>query len=298
MLDPFSGHARHITVLCREALEFLSVRPEGRYVDCTTGGGGHSEAIAERLTTGRLLALDRDPSAVALASERLARFGEKVWVRQAAFKGLAAAVEEFGGKVDGILADIGLSQMQLDDSARGFSFAAEGSLDMRMDPAQELTAAEVVNRTDERELARVIYEYAEERRSRRIANAIVRNRPFHTAKQLAGVIERAVPGSRTHHHRLHPATLTFQALRIFVNDELGQLESLLEQAPDVTRPGARIVVIAFHSGEDRVVKNVFRRWHTEGTCRTLTKHVVWPSEEETAANPRARSARLRCAERI
>jgi 16S rRNA (cytosine1402-N4)-methyltransferase len=248
-----------------------------------------------------VLALDRDPAAVSLAQQRLAKFGPKAVVRQAAFSGLGAAVKGLdGGLVDGIMADLGMSQMQLDDSSRGFSFAAEGQLDMRMDPAQSLTAAEVVNHTDERELARVIYEYAEERRSRRIANVIVRNRPFHTARQLAGVIERAVSAPRHSwkHHRIHPATLTFQALRIFVNDELGELESLLAQAPSLTRSGARIVIISFHSGEDRVVKNTFRRWQTEGLFRVLTKHVIRPSDAETADNPRARSAKLRCAERI
>ena len=202
--------------------------------------------------------------------------------------------------MDGILADLGMSQMQLDDSARGFSFAADAQLDMRMDPAQSLTAAEVVNHADERELARVIYEYADERRSRRIANAIVRSRPLQSTKQLAELVARAVPGPRFKHGHptIHPATRTFQALRIFVNNELGEIESMLGQVPGVTRPGARVVVIAFHSGEDRIVKNTFRRWRTEKTFHVLTKHVVWPTEEETASNPRARSARLRCAERI
>jgi 16S rRNA (cytosine1402-N4)-methyltransferase len=311
-----SGVSRHVTVLREESLEYLAIRPEGRYVDCTAGGGGHSEAIAERLTTGRLLALDRDPAALSLTAQRLERFTSgsepTVMVRQAAFSGLAAVVGELsefrGGIVDGILADLGLSQMQLDDSARGFSFAADGQLDMRMDPAQSLTAAEVVNHADERELARVIYEFAEERRSRRIANAIVRNRPLHTARQLADVVERAVSAPRNSRlrsgkrfwsqRRIHPATLTFQALRIFVNNELGEVESLLAQLPALTRPGARVVIIAFHSGEDRIVKNTFRRWQAEGLFRVLTKHVVPPSDAETAANPRARSARLRCAERI
>src|ERR1022692_4842496 len=300
MLDGFAADSfPHVTVLRGEALEYLDLKPEGIYVDCTAGGGGHSEAIAERLTTGRLLGLDREPAAGSLAAARLARFGTKVIVRQAAFSGLAAVVKEFGGFVDGILADLGMSQMQLDDPARGFSFAAEGDLDMRMDQAQSLTAAEVVNHTDERELARVIYEYGEERRSRRIANVIVRNRPFHTARQLAGAIERAVSAPRHSwkHHRIHPATLTFQALRIFVNNELGELESLLAQAPELTRPGARMVTISFHSGEDRVVKNTFRRWQAEGSFRVLTKHVIRPSDAETVANPRARSAKLRCAER-
>ncbi len=306
MSELLSSHnSPHVTVLRGETLEYLAIRPEGVYVDGTAGGGGHSEAIAERLTTGSLLALDRDPAAVSLAARRLERFGPTVMVRQAAFSGLAAVVKEMvresnGGFVDGIMADLGMSQMQLDDSTRGFSFAAEGQLDMRMDPAQSLTAAEVVNHTDERELARVIYEFAEERRSRRIANAIVRNRPLHTARQLAEVIERAVraPRHSWRHRPIHPATLTFQALRIFVNNELGELESLLAQTPELTRPGARMVTISFHSGEDRLVKNTFRRWQAEGSFRVLTKHVIRPSDAETAANPRARSARLRCAERI
>ena len=288
----------HVSVLREESLEQLAVRPDGFYVDCTTGGGGHSEAIAERLatgqSTGRLLALDRDPAAVELASARLARFGSRVTVRQASFSRLSEMLN--GDFVDGILADLGMSQMQLDDPARGFSFAVDAQLDMRMDPAQSLTAAEVVNHEDERELARVIYEYADERRSRRIANAIVRNRPLHTTRQLADVVARAVRAPRS--QRIHPATTTFQALRIFVNNELGEIESLLAQAPAITRPGARVVIISFHSGEDRIVKTTFRRWRDEGSFHVLTKHVIWPSDEETAANPRARSARLRCAERI
>ncbi len=286
------GLSPHVTVLREESLDWLRIRPEGFYVDCTAGGGGHSEAIAARLTTGRLLALDRDPAAVELASKRLEPFGERVSVKQASFSRLQEVLE--GKQVDGIMADLGMSQMQLDDSARGFSFAADAQLDMRMDPSQSLTAAEVVNHADERELARVIYEYADERRSRRIAHAIVRSRPLQSTKQLAELVARAVPGPRVP----HPATRTFQALRIFVNNELGEIESMLEQAPGVTRPGARVVVISFHSGEDRIVKNTFRRWHTEESFHVLTKHVVWPSDAETASNPRARSARLRCAERI
>lgn len=299
-----SDTSPHVSVLREESLEYLAVKPDGLYVDCTAGGGGHSEAIAERLAAGqgkgRLLALDRDPRAVELTGARLARFGASVTVRQASFSRLTEMVHDVfgdGGQVDGILADLGMSQMQLDDPARGFSFAVEAQLDMRMDPAQSLTAAEVVNHEDERELARVIYEYADERRSRRIANAIVRNRPMRSTKHLAEVVARAVSGPRFQYHRIHPATTTFQALRIFVNNELGEIESLLAQAPAVTRPGARVAIISFHSGEDRIVKNTFRRWRDEGTFDVLTKHVIRPSDEETAVNHRARSARLRCAER-
>src|ERR1035438_9470328 len=263
----------HITVLREESLEYLAIRPEGRYVDCTAGAGGHSEAIAERLTTGRLLSVDRDPRAVELTSERLSRWCEavgdappKVVVRQAAFSQLAGVIKMVHeGPVDGILADLGVSTMQLTDPGRGFSFAADSALDMRMDPSQSMTAAEVVNHEDERKLADVIYQYGDERRSRRIANAIVRARPLHTTKQLADIVARAARAPRN--SRIHPATRTFQALRIVVNNELGEVESLLAQAPDVTRPGARVVIISFHSGEDRIVKNCFRQWQAEGRFR-------------------------------
>ncbi len=290
----------HVPVLLREALDYLAVKPDGFYVDATVGGGGHAAEIASRLSTGHLLGLDRDPAALAVAAARLAEFGERVWLRRAAFSRLEEVLKEAGfGLADGILADLGLSQMQLDDPGRGFSFAAEGPLDMRMDPGQALTAAEVVNRFDERKLADVLYQYAEERRSRRIASAIVRARPLGNTRELAEVVAAA---SRASRHRLgrriHPATRTFQALRIYVNRELEELESLLEQAPRVARAGARIVIISFHSLEDRLVKQAFRRWQAAGTGRTLTRHVVVPSEAEVERNPRARSARLRCAERI
>jgi 16S rRNA (cytosine1402-N4)-methyltransferase len=297
--------SKHVTVLLEESIEQLAIshgsRAEGFYVDCTAGGGGHSEAIAQRLATGRLLAMDRDPRAVELTGKRLAKFGDKVTVKQAAFSRLKEMVDEvYGVQVNGIMADLGMSQMQLDDAGRGFSFAVEAELDMRMDPSQSLTAAEVVNHEDERELARVIYEYADERRSRRIANAIVRSRPLQSTKQLADVVARALRSPRTSEHdrRIHPATRTFQALRIHVNDELGEVSKMLEQVPQVTRTGARVVIISFHSGEDRIVKNTFRRWRQEGSFNVLTKHVVWPTDAETSNNPRARSARLRCAERI
>jgi 16S rRNA (cytosine1402-N4)-methyltransferase len=287
----------HVSVLVEECMEWLAVREEGIYVDCTAGGGGHAAAIAQRLASGRLLALDRDPAAVELTRLRLQDFGGRVRVRQAAFRDLGEAMREEGmDKVNGILADLGLSQMQLDDARRGFSFAAEGDLDMRMDPQQTVTAAQAVNHLSERELADVLYQYAEERRSRRIAKAIVRARPLRTARQLADVVASAARGS--HFERIHPATRTFQALRIYVNNEIGELEALLRQAPERLAPAGRLVIISFHSLEDRVVKNTFRRWSAEGTCRVLTRHVVRPSEQEIAGNPKARSARLRCAERI
>jgi len=292
-----SSGSSHASVLVQECVDWLAVQPEGVYVDCTAGGGGHSEAIAERLASGRLLALDRDPAAVELTRRRLERFGSSVRVRRAAFSELGQTLRGEGIEgVNGILADLGLSQMHLDDAQRGFSFAAEGDLDMRMDQQQTVTAAQVVNHLSERELADVLYQYAEERRSRRIANAIVRARPLRTARQLAGVVASAARGSR--HERIHPATRTFQALRIYVNNEIGELEALLQQAPALLASSGRIVIISFHSLEDRAVKNAFRTWKTEGTCRVLTRHVVRPADEEVTRNPRARSARLRCAERI
>ena len=291
------GPYGHVLALLRVAVEYLAVRPEGTYVDCTVGAGGHSAEIAHRLTTGWLLAMDRDPQALELAGRRLAEFGEKVKLVHAHFQHLGETMRQHGAApADGLLADLGLSQMQLDDPRRGFSFAAEGPLDMRMDPAQPLTAAEIVNRTGERELAELIYQFGEERRSRKIARAIVRARPLRSTKQLAEVIQAASGPSR--HGRIHPATRTFQALRIVVNNELEQLQSMLASLPSsgLFRPGARIVIISFHSLEDRIVKHSFRQWQAEGFARILTKHVVRPSHDEIRANLRTRSARLRAAE--
>ncbi len=297
----------HVPVLLREALEYLAIRPEGTYVDCTIGAGGHSAEIVRRLTTGRLLALDRDPQALELARQRLAEFGDaelgntelgnKVKLVQAHFEDLVETTRQQGAApADGLLADLGLSRMQLDNPQRGFSFATEGPLDMRMDPAQPRTAAEVVNRTGERELADLIYKFGEERRSRKIARAIVRARPLRSTKQLAEIVQAASGPSRR--RGLHPATRTFQALRIFVNNELGELEAMLASLPSsrTFRPGARIVVISFHSLEDRIVKQSYRQWQAEGFARILTRHVVVPSPSEVQANPRARSAKLRAAE--
>ncbi len=296
----------HVPVLLREALEYLAIRPEGTYLDCTVGAGGHSAEIARRLTTGRLLALDRDPQAVELARQRLAEFGDaelgnKVKLVHAHFEDLVETTRQQGAApADGLLADLGLSQMHLDDPQRGFSFATEGPLDMRMDPAQPRTAAEVVNRTGERELADLIYKFGEERRSRKIARAIVRARPLRSTKQLAKVVQAASGPSRR--RGFHPATRTFQALRIFVNNELGELEAMLASlsssgpSSGALRPGARVVIISFHSLEDRIVKHSYRQWQAEGFARILTRHVVVPSPAEIRANPRARSAKLRAAE--
>jgi 16S rRNA (cytosine1402-N4)-methyltransferase len=293
------------------------VRPEGIYVDATVGAGGHARAVLERLTTGRLIGVDKDPAAIESARSNLASWQDKASFFRQDFSQLASLLRELGLEaVDGILADIGFSQMQIDAPERGFSFQAEGPLDMRMDPTQMLTAEEIVNRYDERELANLIYQYGEERRSQRIARAIVRARPIRNTLQLAGLIaaclggRRTVPESayrwkrgnrgtaaRTTQARIHPATRTFQALRIAVNHELDSLDQFLRVVPGCLSAGGRVVIISFHSLEDRIVKQQFQSWQHQGTMRTLTRHVVRPGAEEVLRNRRARSARLRAAER-
>ena len=289
---------------------FLAVRPGGVYIDGTVGGGGHAEAILESSAPdGRLLGLDRDPGALEAAGERLARFGGRAVLRHGSFARLAALAEGFA-PVDGVLLDLGLSSLQLADPARGFAFSQEGPLDMRFDPtAPGPTAADLVNGLPVKELAALLYRYGEERQAGRIAEAIVAARPLETTRQLAEVIERAV-GRRG---RIHPATRTFQALRIAVNKELEALEAALPQAVDLLRPGGRLVVISFHSLEDRIVKRFLRRESRDCICppetpvctcghtaqlRLLTRKPVRPDPEEVERNPRARSARLRAAERI
>ena len=284
------------------------------------GLGGHSYEIARRLgAPGHLIGLDKDPAALEIAGERLTQGpstalsvpggtemlarddnGLRDWptieLRQGSFAGLA---EGRGLRADGILADLGVSSLQLDDAARGFSFQADGPLDMRMDPRSERTAEQVVNHLDERELADVIYEFGEERRSRRIARAIVRSRPIRSTAHLAEVISAAARPMNQAERRIHPATRTFQALRIFVNRELDDLKALLAAAPRILKPGGRVVVISFHSLEDRIVKDAFREGGMKDKYyRVLTKKPVTASEEESDRNPRARSAKLRAAERI
>jgi 16S rRNA (cytosine1402-N4)-methyltransferase len=308
----------HIPVLVPEAIEWLAVKPEGVYLDATVGAGGHARAILERLTTGRLLAIDKDPMAVQIARENLKDHADRLTLAQHDFSELRWWLDRLAvAGVDGILADLGLSQMHLDSPERGFSFQDEGPLDMRMNPHQPLTAAEIVNRYGERELANLIYQYGEERRSQRIARAIVRARPILDTRRLAEVIAACLGGrreasrsairrrrgdsgaaARTIRTRIHPATRTFQALRIAVNQELDRLQAFLHQVPDCLLPGGRIVVISFHSLEDRVVKQQFRQWQQQGALRTLTRHVVRPGLDEVRRNRRARSARLRAAERL
>ena len=283
--------------MLREVLEWLRVKPEGTYIDATLGAGGHSAAIVERLTSGRLISLDRDAQALAMARERLKTFGAKVTVVQAPFSRIAEVARELGiPPADGVLADLGVSSMQLDQATRGFSFREAGPLDMRMNAEDELTADEIVNRWPERELADLLYREADEHDSRRIARAIVRARPIRDTAHLA----TTVAGARKQwgRQKLHPATKTFLALRIAVNRELEELGQFLFRTPATMNSGARWVVLSYHSREDRLVKQAFQQGERAGTLRVLTKHVIQSSEEEIAANPRSRSAKLRCAERV
>ena len=286
----------HIPVLPDEVIQWLRIDPAGVYVDATVGGGGHARAILERLTTGRLIAIDRDQEAIERAGERLQAFADRVSFYRAGYSALSEILEQAGvGGVAGVLADLGMSRDQVEAAGRGFGFLRDGPLDMRMDPDLPLTAAQIVNHYGEKPLADLIYQFGEERRSQKIARAIVRARPLAGTKHLADVIVRAAP--RTPRDRIHPATLTFQALRIAVNDELGELEGLLAVAPPLLNPGGRLVIISFHSLEDRLVKRAFRDWAKRGVLEILTKHVVRPGDEETRSNPASRSAKLRAAER-
>ena len=288
----------HVPVLLHESLEYLNVRPDGIYIDATLGGGGHAEAILRKLGQGKLLGIDRDPAALARARTRLDEFGEKVMLQQGNFADIDALHTASGlPPADGVLADFGMSSWQLDDAARGFSFEKPGPLDMRMDPSSPLTAAEIVNQSRERDLADLIFRLGEERHSRRIARAIMKARPIDTTTKLALVVSRAIP-SRAGLHHLHPATRTFMALRLAVNEELESIEQFLSKALSVLAPAGRLVVLSFHSLEDRLVKQAMVRWRAEGSARILTRKVVRASEEEIRSNPRSRSAKLRAAEKI
>ena len=293
--------APHTAVLLEEVLEWLRVKPDGIYVDATLGAGGHSAAIAARLSSGRLISLDRDAQALQIARERLREFANRVSLVQTAFSKIVGAVHGLGiAKVDGVLADLGVSSMQLDQPERGFSFREAGPLDMRMSSGEAeedgLTAEEIVNRWSEKELADLLYREAEEHDSRRIARAIVKARPVRDTAHLATV----VAGARKQwgRQRLHPATKTFLALRIAVNRELEELGQFLFRTPATLNSGGRWVVLSYHSREDRLVKRAFQEGEKAGTLRVLTKHVIVPSQEEQEANPRSRSAKLRCAEKV
>ena len=305
----------HSSVLLRESIEALAIRPDGVYVDGTLGAGGHSLEIARRLTTGLLVAIDRDQNALDHAGERLAPYADRVHFVKSNFERVAEILEELGlDGADGMLFDLGVSSPQLDDAERGFSYMEDAPLDMRMDRASPLTARQIVNEWSEEELKRILFDYGEERYAPRIAAKIVRaraERPVETTLELVELIRSAMPAAALR-EKQHPAKRSFQAIRIAVNDELGSIERMLETAPDKLRPGGRLAVISFQSLEDRLVKNAIRKREKGCTCppdfpvcvcgfrqtlRSVGKPVT-AGEEELKANPRARSARLRVAERV
>jgi len=283
--------------MVEEVLRWLRIRPTGFYIDSTVGLGGHAVEIAKRLTTGKLIGLDRDAQALEIARERLREFEGKVTLVQANFGRIDEVAGELGlPPADGVLADLGVSSMQLDRPERGFSFRAAGPLDMRMDETADVTADEIVNRWQERELADLLYNNAEEHDSRRIAKAIVRARPIRSTEHLATVVAGARKmGGR---QRLHPATKTFLALRIAVNRELEELGQFLGRTPATLNLEGRMIVLSYHSLEDRLVKHSFQKQARAGVLRILTKKAVQPSAEEIHNNPRARSAKLRAAEKM
>jgi 16S rRNA (cytosine1402-N4)-methyltransferase len=296
---------RHVPVLLQDAIRYLNVRAGGTYVDATLGLGGHATAVVRELGgAGHFIGFDRDPDALELARGRFQALGEELgeqmpqWALHGEpFSDMSRYIAE--GSLDGLLADFGVSSMQLDSAHRGFSFQADGPLDMRMDPRRGTTAEQVVNQADEKVLADLIYEFGEERRSRRFARAIVRARPIKTTAQLAKVLSAAAPAMKSERgrHHLHPATRIFQALRIYVNAELNEIQALLQAAPRLLKPGGRLVVISFHSLEDRLAKDALREGARQGIFEVLTRKPATASEEETDRNPRARSAKLRAAER-
>jgi 16S rRNA (cytosine1402-N4)-methyltransferase len=292
---------RHVPVLLTETMEYLQVRAGSTVLDCTLGLAGHSTEIVKRLgSKGTLIAFDRDPEALALAKEKLDRVCEELGSQAPTITFIGEAFSEAPmhvqpASVDALLADFGVSSLQLDEAARGFSFMADGPLDMRMDTRRGQTAAQVVNEAKEHELADLIYEYGEERRSRRIARAIVRGRQITTTGQLARIVASAAPAMKQ--DRIHPATRTFQALRIYVNRELDEIQALMEAAPTLLKPSGRLAVISFHSLEDRIVKDSLRQGAQQGIWTILTKKPAVAGEEEIERNPRSRSAKLRAAER-
>lgn len=306
----------HVSVLLDECIENLNIKPDGIYLDGTLGMGGHSYEIASRLTTGRLICIDRDESAIERAGRRLAPFGEKVTLVHGNFSDAAAILDTLGVPgADGMLFDLGVSSPQLDEAERGFSYMAQAPLDMRMDRGDALTAWEVVNTWDENRLNSILWDYGEERYARRITAAILKARavkPIETTQELTDIIRSAMPAAALR-EKQHPAKRSFQAIRIAVNDELGAIASMLETAPDKLNPGGRLCVISFHSLEDRIVKSGIQARERGCTCpreapvctcgfvqtlRSVTRKPILPTEEEIARNPRARSAKLRVAERV
>lgn len=286
---------RHVPVMLSESLEYLAIRPNGIYVDLTAGLGGHTGAIAERLDGGQVIACDRDGESLEMARSNTAAHAGKIRYFRGTFSELPKALEQLGlTEVDGVLADLGVSKFQLTNGERGFSLMEDGPLDMRMDRSGEVTAADLVNEMSEKALADLIYQFGEERRSRRISRAIVRARPVYTTGRLARVVEEAVPRTG----RLHPATQTFMALRLQVNHEFEELEQMLRMVPGLLRSGGRWVVITFMSLEDRKVKQAFQSVARTGSMRILTKHVVKPTQGEILGNAASRSAKLRALERV
>jgi 16S rRNA (cytosine1402-N4)-methyltransferase len=299
--EHMSDAPKHVPVLLQIAIRMLNVRRGGTCIDATLGLAGHASEIARRLgPEGTLIGFDRDPEAMELAKQKLAAVAEelgnempKLILHDVEF---SQAGERLAGmKVDGLLADFGVSSLQFDQAHRGFSFQADAPLDMRMNTRTGVTAEQVVNQAGEKELADLIYEFGEERRSRRIARAIVRSRPVTTTAQLARIVAGAAGAMKG--ERIHPATRTFQALRIYVNAELSEIEALLQLAPEVLKPGGRLVCISFHSLEDRRVKDALREGAQQGIYEVLTRKPLTAEQEETDRNPRARSAKLRAAER-
>jgi 16S rRNA (cytosine1402-N4)-methyltransferase len=298
----------HVPVLLDEVIDALQVKPDGRYVDCTVGSGGHSAAILER--GGRVLGIDIDPNAIDAARQRLTGYGDRVNLINNSFENLEIVCAETNfSPVNGVLFDLGLSSLQISDPERGFSFQSEGPLRMCFDPSAELTAETIVNDYPETELAKIIRDYGEESRSKAIARAIVSNRPISTTIQLSAIVSRAAG----FHGRIHPATKTFQAIRIAVNRELERIKSALRQAVNILIIGGRLVVISFHSLEDRLVKEFMRTEATDCICpprtpacvcnhharfKLITKKVIIPSSAEVETNPLSRSAKMRVAERI
>ncbi|MBV9505721.1 MAG: 16S rRNA (cytosine(1402)-N(4))-methyltransferase RsmH [Acidobacteriia bacterium] len=283
----------HVSVMPAEVLEYLSVRPEGIYMDATAGMGGHTALIAARLSTGLVIANDRDPESLEMARRNTAAQADRIRFHQGRFGELAQALKSAGTeKAAGLVADLGVSRYQLTEAKRGFSFLSDGPLDMRMDQTTGMTAADLVNHTAEKALADLIFQWGEERRARKIARAIVRARPIRSTLHLAGVVERAVPRTG----KLHPATKTFMALRLAVNEEPEELDRLLAIGPGLLVEGGRMVIISFMSIDDRKVKERFRELGREGRARILTKHPIQPADQEKAANPASRSAKLRALE--
>ena len=307
---------KHISVLLDECIENLNIKPDGIYLDGTLGMGGHSCEIASRLSTGRLICIDRDETAIERAGRRLAPFGDKVTLVHGNFSDAASILDSLGIEgVDGMLFDLGVSSPQLDEAERGFSYMVQAPLNMRMDQGSGLSAYEVVNTWSEDRLNRILWDYGEERYARRISAAILKHReekPIETTQELVDIIRSAMPAVALR-EKQHPAKRTFQAIRIAVNDELGAVASMMETAPDKLNPGGRLCVISFHSLEDRIVKAGIQAREHGCTCpreapvctcgfkqtlRSVSRKPILPSEEEIARNPRARSAKLRVAERI